>query len=98
MSKELEALNDIRKVLEEAYKFPLNLTPQYKFIYEALKRNEPMKVIKDTVINGVCLDYNCPHCKERIDNDKYSKDQYYLIKHCISCGQKLKWSNEEEHY
>lgn len=79
MNKELEALNDIRKVLEEAYKFPLNLTPQYKFIYEALKRNEPMKVIVGF------FDY-CPKCGETLR-------RFHI--YCYNCGQKLDWSDDK---
>ena len=109
MSKELEAFERIKATIKlnvkdylywEEFGITIPLDKEEMFndlnlIREVLKRNEPMKVIKDTVINGVCLDYNCPCCKERIDNDKYSKDQYYLIKHCISCGQKVDWSDEK---
>ncbi len=57
-----------------------------------VERDTPMKVIKDTVINGVCLAYKCPNCELEIDTSQYSKDQYYLIKGCISCLQRLDWS------
>ena len=62
------------------------------YVSELIKRDTPMKVIKDIVINGVCLAYKCPNCGLEIDNNGYSKDQYYLIKGCISCLQRLDWS------
>lgn len=77
--------NDIRKVLEEAYKFPLNLTPQYKFIYEALKRNKPMKVEIGT--SKYFKFPICPNCKTEL-NEYYK----YANKFCKECGQKLDWS------
>ena len=83
MNKELEALNDIRKFLEEAYKFPLNLTPQYKIIYEALKRNEPMKPKTKRVkvsIDDYRIDDYCPTCDEEL---------YTTSNYCPNCGQKL---------
>ena len=89
MNKELEALNDIRKILEEAYKFPLNLTPQYKFIYEALKRNEPMKLKTKRVkvsIDDYRIDDYCPTCDEEL---------YTTCNYCPHCGQKLDWSDDK---
>ncbi len=68
------------------YKEPL------KVITDLVERDTPMKVINGTTVNGVCLDYKCPSCKQEIDNSGYYPDQYYLIKHCISCGQRLDWS------
>ena len=63
-----------------------------EILEELVERDTPMKVIKDTVINGVCLAYKCPNCELEINNSEYSKDQYYLIKGCISCLQRLDWS------
>lgn len=93
MSKELEALNDIRKVLEESYHFPLNLTNEYKIIKEALKRNEPMKVVFTRLTNALTEDFwdepTCPKCKSLvIDEDKF----------CRECGQALDRSKPYEQH
>lgn len=61
-------------------------------IKELVERDTPKKVIKDTIINGECLDYSCPSCKVSINTDNLYPDLYYLIKHCIYCGQRLDWS------
>lgn len=38
MSKELEALDSIRKAIKDAFHYPLNLTPEYSIIKQALDR------------------------------------------------------------
>ena len=63
-----------------------------KVIDKLVERDTPKKVIKDTIINGECLDYSCPSCKVSINTDNLYPDLYYLIKHCIYCGQRLDWS------
>ncbi|MFA5719488.1 MAG: hypothetical protein WC939_00350 [Acholeplasmataceae bacterium] len=88
-----KALEDLIKRNEYFKKNGVHIgTKTIDKIRELVERDTPAKVIKDTVINGVCLDYNCPSCKVRIDTDNVYPDLYYLIKHCISCGQRLDWS------
>ena len=91
-----EALIDLKKrnkALKEEGHFHIGVKVM-SVIEDLVEKDTPMKVINGTTINEACLEYECPRCKQEIDNGRYSKDQYYLIKHCISCGQKLDWSDD----
>ena len=86
MSKELEALEGIRLVMKKEFNFPLNLTEEYKIIQEALKHNEPMKVLeKQKVSCGLSIILNgiCPNCHHQIHNNQ---------KFCDECGKSLDWN------
>ena len=84
--------NEVKELLINSYE---DSNGYFSQIEKALKRNKPIKVINGRTINGVCLDYYCPSCKQEIDNSEYSKDQHYLIKYCISCGQALDWGDKK---
>ena len=86
MSKELEALQNIRQVLRDDFEFPFNLTPEYGIILEALKRNEPMKIDLKTkyALPYSRTYYECPKCGKTVIISSYN--------YCPRCGQKLDWS------
>ncbi len=97
MSKELEALRNIGAIFvsyicnEDGNIDYCHLRDDneysnwYNTVYQALKRNEPMKPIYEK--DGT---RSCPCCKANWLTPNF--------KFCSDCGQKLKWSNEEEHY
>jgi hypothetical protein len=64
MSKELEALENIRKTLRDDLNFPFNLTEEYKIIKQALT---PMKPKVKIIYGGTCgINYEqhlCPTCE-----------------------------------
>lgn len=94
--KYLECIYEHEESVQIPYDDPIGKKIDYKKEFDILRklveRDAPMKVIRDTVINGVCLTYKCPNCEHEIDTNKYSRDQYYLIKGCVSCLQRLDWS------
>lgn len=66
------------------------LNDLYNYIKQALKRNEPMKVIlKDKGFEH--YDVYCPKCKEYV-GFKNSVRESWAWNYCPLCGQKLDWS------
>ena len=109
MSKELEALQKLRDLVENLTRIdyvPTDLRNEVKElliksyedsngyfsrIEEALKRNEPMKVNLETVLNlsyhCEYSSYECPKCGEAVIESWYN--------YCPDCGQKLDRSDEK---
>lgn len=81
MSKELEALEWFGNNAKIHYAFGDIAVDNFKILHQALKRNEPMKVMHGDI------NY-CPNCGERLFD---GVEQNY----CDVCGQKLDWSDEK---
>ena len=102
MSKELKALNELKKYFNKeirvtkriekgSYIIPdKKLLESVNIIEEVLKRNNTMKVIR--VKNNSIMGYanKCPDCDIQFHfmNEK--------INYCYECGQKLDWSGNNE--
>lgn len=90
MSKELEALRQLHMAgayVSESLRnkiTPSKATELKNVLYQAIKRNEPMKPLK---VNNTKLIYWCSKC------DCSSIQRY--DKFCHECGQNLDWSDEE---
>ena len=74
--------NEVKELLINSYE---DSNGYFSQIEEALKRNEPMKVDLETILNLSYADfYDCPKCGgtfiKRWNN------------YCPDCGQKLDWS------
>lgn len=87
-SEELVALEKIRVVLKDSFKFPLNLTAEYKIIYDALTHctvDTLATLYQTTYITGdpnlVTQTYLCPKCNHDVSND---------TNFCSNCGKKIK--------
>ena len=91
MSKELEVLKNLKEnhlqFTKEKYSkvdvlksILAKKESKYRFIEQALKRNEPMKPIKHNDSFGLC-----PICKQDLGRTNY----------CDNCGQRLDWSDEK---
>lgn len=103
MSKELEALESIKKTIisstrgdrgfEYYYVSEIESTKKdFDIVEEALKRNEPMKpLLKDMGFEH--YDIYCPSCKEYIGYRRNSVRQSFTRKYCSECGQRIE---EEE--
>jgi len=95
MSKESEALEamradviDFRDIIENS---SYSTDEDYKIVKQALKRNEPKKIIvipPTTIPSNFRSDYLCPNC----NHECLVKYQNY----CDICGQRLDWSNEND--
>ena len=90
MNKELEAydivFNSFNNCTCQDGRFPIRSA--LDTIYQALKRNEPMKVDLETIVSISFGDfYNCPKCGEAVIGSYYN--------YCFYCGQKLDWSDDE---
>lgn len=94
MNKELEALNILRdnhiqftkekygKLDKEKLENIINLKlARWDILEEAIKRNEPMKPIKQNDSFGLC-----PICKQDLGRTNY----------CDNCGQRLDWESNEK--
>ena len=90
MSKELEALKSIKGTIiastrgdfgfEYYYLSDIESTKKhFDIIEQALKRNEPIKPIKQNDSFGLC-----PICKTDLGRTNY----------CETCGQRLDWSDK----
>lgn len=89
MNKELEALEaleNIRQVLRDDFDFPFNLTPEYRIIFKALKRNESIKPRTKKQIQTVFKLRACSVCDTTIEKE---------FVYCPCCGQKLDWSDDK---
>ncbi|MBW6408998.1 hypothetical protein [Clostridium weizhouense] len=68
---------------------------------EGLEKQLPKEVETDTINRGIGvsgeydIDFNmlCPNCKEVVGD--YEADELYY-KHCPNCGQKLKYTEQQE--
>ena len=99
MSKELEALSEIKNELDGIYgcppRYPEELKEHIETVEQALKRNEPMKriIYKQTFeepYSGFYQATLCPNCKEKgfITNLEGFED------YCPICGQALEKNND----
>ena len=89
MNKELEALKrigvlEIKNNISFGYTvgyggIVIASTKDYRTVAEAIKRNEPMKVIKEH------KGYSCPKCNVSVF-DEYN--------YCYDCGQALDWTDK----
>ena len=58
-----------------------------KCVMQALENQIPKKPIKvDSGVHDYDYDYECPMCRENIDEDEH---------HC-KCGQAIDWSDEDD--
>lgn len=86
MSKELEAL----EILSDTARFGGdygNIDRQaYLILEQALKRNEPMKVVSfdSSSYFGMLGYFRCPKCGEILTKGYYN--------YCPDCGQRIDWS------
>lgn len=81
---ETEAINMLNVLfIEDTYEM---VTAKHKAV-DALKKQIPMK---STAINDECGYFECPACGDLIYADRGSFEEH---KHCLSCGQKLDWSD-----
>ena len=100
MSKELEALEDMRTDVVDFRDIIENSSystdEDYKIIKKALQRNEPMKVggvqdllYKDGANGWIKLLHlhACPNCKRPVS--PFHSSDYNKIKYCEWCGQAL---------
>ena len=93
MSKELEVLTKVTLygVEIDGEKLPITYkeyVEAYNIIFQALKRNEPMKVDLKTkyALPYSGTYYECPNCKKYTFQNKT---------YCPDCGQKLDWSDKK---
>lgn len=89
MSKELEALNYLVNlaVVGNKEKHRGEVFESEEIILQALKRNEPMKVlIKDAKFER--YDFCCPSCKALVGFGN-SVRKALIWNYCPNCGQKL---------
>ena len=81
--------NEVKELLINSYE---DSNGYFSQIEEALKRNEPMKVDLETILNLSYADfYDCPKCGKTV-RDIINR-RYY--NYCPDCGQKLDWSDNE---
>lgn len=91
MSKELEAydtvFNHLNNCTCQEGKFLVRSALDR--IYQALKRNEPMKVISfdSSSYFGMLGYFRCPKCGEILTKGYYN--------YCPDCGQKLDWGDNK---
>lgn len=103
MSKELEALEDMRTDVVDFRDIIENSSystdEDYKIIKKALQRNEPMKVggIQELVNEDDKKEWKestrlhlCPNCKKPVF--PFHSSDYNKIKYCEWCGQALDWN------
>jgi DNA-directed RNA polymerase subunit RPC12/RpoP len=82
LQKRLE-IKDYKDVIGDYYEV-------IKLSIEALSRQKPKKMIaigKSDIDNEIT--YKCPTCSTQYNRFYKGK------KHCMNCGQKLKWGDEE---
>ena len=60
-----------------------------KMAYEALKKEVPMEPIVIPELHYA--DYHCPKCHCNLTLNDLEHEEY-----CANCGQKLKWSTEND--
>ena len=88
MSKELEAydivFNSFNNCTCQDGRFPIRSA--LDTIYQALKRNEPMKPRTKTYTNGFFKLRACSVCDTTIEKE---------FVYCPCCGQKLDWSDDK---
>lgn len=61
---------------------------------DALQKQVPISIIEETEDDREFIDYVCPNCKTALQQKHKQARQttIYKYKHCIECGQALKWS------
>ena len=92
MTKALETLErlgryEITHDEQINYTWDLSDTVEYEIVKQALKRNEPMKVLISN--NTGMFSGKCGNCGKLF----YKRDG--RLNFCYSCGQKLDWSDSE---
>lgn len=100
MNKELEAydivFNSFNNCTCQDGRFPVRSA--LDTIYQALKRNEPMKVNSISTHDGIGLQYGtCSNCGS-ITKRHYRKGKTISLVDglfCSTCGQRLDWSDEK---
>lgn len=60
---------------------------------EALQKQVPINIVEETEDDREFIDYVCPNCKTTLQqkNKQAKRISIYQYKHCIECGQSLKW-------
>ena len=90
MSKEVEALNYLVSlaVVGNKENHRGKIFESEEIVFQALKRNEPMKVDLETILSISKGDYyDCPKCGDKVIGKYYN--------YCPYCGQKLDRSDEK---
>ena len=83
MSKEMEALKKIRRLLIKDYQYLVD------DVEKVLERNEPMKV----VIHGDLGAFECSNCiKNGVTDSMWLFEEIGEYAYCPRCGQRLDWS------
>ena len=90
MNKESEVLNYLVELALDGEKeiHHGKIFDSEEIILEAIKRNEPKKVVLEYNTYKGCVCNNCPVCGETL------RRRYY--NYCPVCGQALDWSRSNE--
>lgn len=93
--KENEAIKELHKIRPRGGIIPQKLAEALDVAIQALKKQIPKKPIMKQCFEDLEEEYLCcPTCGE-ILTDRIPADNKTFYFHCMNCGQKLDWSDEE---
>lgn len=97
ISQELETLGEFT-IEDDGCDLTFSLvkhTSEYNIIKKALKRNEPVKVLKR---KDIAVDrFFCPECNYYLAyvSTTHTNSKLFKKNYCPHCGQKLEWSDNK---
>lgn len=103
MSKELEYLCELQEDLntcsdEEKDHYGNKYKAWYNLRLNTLRKLVVRATPKKVKPDGYSNTFECPNCKEIIQYDyeyaDHNNSEYADHKHCLNCGQALKWSDD----